>query len=144
MDDFYIIDRDKQKIINSISNIEKYLKNSRQVTLHPHKRYIQHMSKGCIFTGAVVKMDRIYMGNYTRSQFYNKIQYFNKMMELNPNWLDDDDHKKQFRSSINCYLGFAKQFTSFKLMIKHINMINKNWERYGTLHISCQKIVMRD
>lgn len=142
VDDFYIIDVDKQKIIDSIQYISKYLKTYREVTLHPHKQYIQHYSKGCKFIGSMVKMNRMYVGNYTVGRFYTKIKYFNTMMEKDNNWLDDIDNKKSFLSSINCYLGFARQYNSYKIKYKILSSINPIWYKYAYPDINCNKICL--
>lgn len=131
MDDFYVIDTDKNKIINCIPHISKFLHNTRKVTLHPNKQYIQHYSKGCKFIGANIKMNRIYIGNYTVGRFYTKVKYFNKMMELNDKWLDNPENKQKFLSSINCYLGFAQQYNSYKIRKKILDSLNPNWFTYA-------------
>lgn len=54
VDDFYILDADKQKILAAVPKIRELL-GKYGLTLHPHKFYIQHYTKGVEFTGNVVK-----------------------------------------------------------------------------------------
>ena len=51
VDDFYVIDKDKEKILDGISVASAILKRGLGITLHPRKMYLQHYSKGVKFIG---------------------------------------------------------------------------------------------
>lgn len=113
VDDFYIID-DKKHILNSINFIKDYLYNNLQIRLHPNKIYLQHYSKGIKFTGMVVKKNRTYIGNATRSNFILKIKHFNYT------------NVKHFLSSVNSYLGYCKHHRSYNIKRKIVEFIPKH------------------
>lgn len=62
VDDFYIISNNKQSLIVALYDIELYLQSTLHLKLHPHKRYLQHYSKGVDFLGAVIYPFRIHPG----------------------------------------------------------------------------------
>ncbi len=62
VDDFYIVSQDKTSLIIATHKIEGYLKNTLGLTLHPHKRHLQHFNKGIEFLGAVVYPFRTHPG----------------------------------------------------------------------------------
>lgn len=81
VDDFFVIVRTKQEILQFIPFIRKYLRNRLHITLHPNKLYIQNYQKGCLFTGAVVKGKLMYTANRTVSNFIEAIYKFNKRIK---------------------------------------------------------------
>ena len=64
VDDFYIIDKDKKRLLESVDKIKNKLME-REVTLHPKKFYLQHYKMGVSFIGHYIKPNRIYIGNRT-------------------------------------------------------------------------------
>lgn len=122
VDDFFIIDKSKEKLLNSIEKIRSKLSEI-GVILHPKKLYLQHYTKGIKFIGHIIKFDRIYVGNRTKGNFYqiimNKTKLFEKDVITYKELLD-------FVSSINSYLGFMVHCNSFKIrkkMLSHDKMI---------------------
>lgn len=113
VDDFYIIDN-KDRILNSINSIKDYLYNNLRITLHPDKIYIQHYTKGIKFTGMVVKKDRTYIGNATRSNFILKLKHFN-YKNIN-----------HFISSVNSYLGYCNHHRSYNIKRKIMESVPKH------------------
>lgn len=64
VDDFYILSRNKDRLLEDIPRMREKLAEVGLV-LHPDKFYFQHYSKGVEFVGAVVKPGRIYIHNRT-------------------------------------------------------------------------------
>jgi len=60
VDDFVIINNDKEFLKSLIPKIRSFLQNELQLELHPKKIYLQHFSKGVKFLGVVIKPHRIY------------------------------------------------------------------------------------
>ena len=54
VDDFYIVDKDKARLLAAVPYIRTLLQLY-GLTLHPHKFYLQHYSKGVQFTGSVIR-----------------------------------------------------------------------------------------
>ena len=114
VDDFYVIDKDKSKIINSINFIKCKLLEC-EATLHPKKIYLQHYSKGVKFLGHVIKPNRVYIGNRTKGNFYQMIKSSNEIFN------NDNICSKElelFVSRVNSYLGFMKNYNTFKIRKK--------------------------
>lgn len=56
MDDFTMVDKDLKKILKAIPEIEKLLRDTLKLKLHPDKKYIQHFSKGVKFIGVSLSL----------------------------------------------------------------------------------------
>jgi hypothetical protein len=114
VDDFYLIDPDRDRLKAVIPKIASYLKDELGITLHPKKIYLQSHDKGVLFTGGFVKPHRIYVGNRIKSNMTKGLDTLKKEKELDLNML---------RSSVNSYLGIMKHYKSFyirrKIMIRH-------------------------
>lgn len=122
VDDFYIIDKCKNKLLNSMPFMRLFLSDNLNITLHPNKFYIQHYSKGVTFTGSIVKYDRIYPAKRTIGNLYNSISRLNcssNLQELEANV-----------RSINSYLGFLIHDNSYNIRYKAMHMIDKNLFEY--------------
>lgn len=114
VDDFYIVDADKQKILNAVPKIRELL-GCYGLTLHPDKFYIQHYSKGVAFTGNIIKMRRVYACNRTLKNFIMVIRRLNRAETI-----ADVEHAV---SSINSYLGFMRYANEYGKRRKILNMI---------------------
>lgn len=96
VDDFYIVDKDKARLLAAVPYIRTLLQLY-GLTLHPHKFYLQHYSKGVQFTGSVVKKDRVYTANHTITNAIMAVRRLNRA-ETVPEVMHAVD-------SINSYLG---------------------------------------
>ncbi|MFI3241521.1 MAG: RNA-directed DNA polymerase [Alphaproteobacteria bacterium] len=136
VDDFVLIDKDKQFLLLQINLIKEFLYKDLGLILHPKKIYIQHYSKGLLYIGGYLKQNRVYVGNRTKTNFYNKIMYLN-------NQPIDDNLLKDVRNCVNSYLGLMRHYNSFNIRRKAINMLSlpimKNF-KYTT---SCKKISLK-
>lgn len=135
VDDFYVIDRNKRKLLRSVPKIRQLLQERCHVQLHPDKFYIQHYSKGIKFTGAVVKFGRVYPAKRTIGNFITSIYKFNQAETI-------DDIKKGIQS-INSYLGILRHMNSYALRRKIIGMIDERMWEYiyvkGRFDVVCLK-----
>ena len=109
VDDFYIIDTDKEKILRAIPKIRAYLANL-GITLHPHKFYLQHYSKGIRFVGSIVKFDRTYILNRTVEGLKRSVH-----MVAVSKTLTELEHNV---ASVNSYLGFMRHHSSYAIRRK--------------------------
>lgn len=114
VDDFYLIDNDKDRLKAAIPKLDAYLKNELGLKLHPKKIYLQHYDRGILFTGGFVKPHRIYVGNRIKGNMTKTLDILKKEKELDLHAL---------RCSVNSYLGIMKHYKSFnirkKIMIRH-------------------------
>lgn len=114
VDDFYILDIDKQKILAAVPKIRELL-GKYGLTLHPHKFYIQHYTKGVEFTGNVVKKQRIYVCNRTLKNFVMAVRRLNRAETI-----EEVEHAV---SSINSYLGFMRHANEYGKRRKILKML---------------------
>ena len=130
VDDFYIICRDKNKLLKYIKPMSIYLQTKLKVRLHPNKIYIQHYSKGVKFIGAVVKKDRMYVSNSTVSNLYNRIYKNNKCISRYTS--------VQFIQSLNSYFGFLKHYRTYHIKRRICHLIHNDWYKF----LSCSNDYM--
>lgn len=128
VDDFYVIARDKRHILESIPLIREYLERNVGVKLHPEKVYIQHYTKGCKFTGSVVKRERTYVGNTTVSNMMCKIKELNE-------WVFDGrepcvEEIEHFACCMNSYFGSLKHHKAYAIKRELVGLFDKGWWRY--------------
>ncbi|MCD8286205.1 MAG: hypothetical protein LUD50_03145 [Clostridia bacterium] len=121
VDDFYIVDRDKSRILAAAPVIREYLRGIGQ-TLHPDKFYLQHYSKGIAFTGGVVKTDRIYVCNRTIHSFERAVERLNKAKSLGE--IGDAV------ASINSYLGILRHANEYAARRRILGKIERRLFRY--------------
>lgn len=114
VDDFYIVDVDKQKILAAVPKIRRLLAKY-GLTLHPHKFYIQHYTKGVAFTGNVVKKQRIYVCNRTLKNFVMAVRRLNRAETIG--------QVEHAVNSLNSYLGFMRHANEYAKRRKILKMI---------------------
>lgn len=106
VDDFYIVSKDKELILHTMSVIRQTL-DVIGLTLHPYKFYIQHYSKGIQFTGTIVKPHRSYTVERT-------VESFNKSVRQ----LEKANSKREiihYVDVVNSYLGTMSHTDSFAI-----------------------------
>lgn len=123
VDDFYIVDRNKDNILKEIPNIRSFLEKNAGVELHKNKFYIQYYKKGIKFTGSYIKENRVYILNRTVNNIYTLINKINKR-------INDANYKKMI-SSLNSYLGLMGHYDSYAIKRKIIKKFNNKIYKYG-------------
>jgi len=117
VDDFYVVDRDKAKMLEAVPKIRALLA-SYGLTLHPDKFYMQHYTKGVAFTGSVVKKDRVYTQNRTIKNGVMAVRRLNRAETL-PEVMHAVD-------SINSYLGCLRQCKEYNQRVKLLQRIERH------------------
>ena len=124
VDDFYIIIDDlvrKKKLEEAICIKLRKM----GVTLHPNKRYCQHISKGIPFIGAFIKPNRTYIANRTKGNLYWKMVLIeNSLSYMSEKCKKDLNYINHCVASINSYLGFLKHYRTYN--IKKKILLNKD------------------
>ena len=115
VDDFIIVDNDKERLRAVIVTITDYLAANLDLKLHPQKIYLQHYTKGVNFLGAIVKPHRIYIRNRTKNNFYRAIAKVNNVLKG-----EEIDKLKLLKilASTNSYLGMMGQYRTYYLRRK--------------------------
>ena len=141
VDDFVIVHKDKQFLIDLIPKLKSFLRKERGAVLHPNKIYLQHYSKGVKFIGAVVKPGRIYIANRTKGNFYEKIFAFNKEAEKNHKFVKDN--AEHFSSSVNSYLGFMNHYKTYNIRKKILTeVVSPLWQSIFSTTEAMRKITL--
>lgn len=115
VDDFYIIDTDKAKLLVAVPKIRELLAGY-GLTLHPDKFYIQHYTKGVQFTGSIVKKDRIYTANGTVKNAVVAVRCLNRAQTI-----DEVTHAVD---SINSYLGCLRHANEYNTRVKVLQRLD--------------------
>ncbi len=122
VDDFVIIDTDKQKLLSVIPKIRDFLSDKLCLTLHPKKIYFQYYNKWVQFLGAYIKPYRTYIRKRTIGNFYKKVQEVNKSAVF---------HKELTQSIVNSYLWILNHYKTYKIRKKVLGkFFNKFWSQF--------------
>jgi len=105
VDDFVIVHEDKEYLKKLITKLSNFLQSELKLTIHPKKIYLQHYSKGVTFLGTVILLNRIYIANRTKGNFYNAIEKHNPIARDHK---PTNEEQQTFQSSMNSYLGIMK------------------------------------
>lgn len=122
VDDFVIIDADKQKLLSAIPKIKDFLTEKLRLTLHPKKIYFQHYKKWVQFLWEYIKPYRTYIRKRTIGNFYKKVQEVNKSKNFD---------KELTQSIVNSYLWILSHYKTYKIRKKVIgNFSNRFWSQF--------------
>ncbi len=111
VDDFYMISQDKAKLVESISKIRDFLE-VKGLVLHPNKIFLQEISRGVPFLGAVVYPHRIQVGRRVRHQIYLAAARYRKAGENELPMSSDE------AVSLVSYYGLTKYYAHQKMWKK--------------------------
>jgi hypothetical protein len=134
VDDIYMVDEDKNKLLESVPKIREELKKL-GLKLNEKKFYLQHYSKGVKFTGAVVKPGRTYTANRTVGGFVNAIRRLNQTRS-----------KKELKhavQSVNSYLGFLRQHNEYGNRVTYLKKIDGRLFKYIYIKGNYEHIVIK-
>jgi len=126
VDDFILMHPDNDYLKHCIHVTRSYLKEKLHLTLHSGKIYLQPISKGVHYLGAVLKPHRNYIASRTMGNMFESIRYFNMLVDSH---VPDLNERAAFIQSMNSYLGIMGHYRSFrkrKLLIDRY-MSNKWW-----------------
>jgi len=136
VDDFYILSQDKSALLGTIPKIRTYLKEKLGLTLHPDKVYLQPVRHGVKFTGSVTDGRKIYIGNGTVNNMFNKIKRYNAIE-------DKETMINDFATVLNSYLGFLSHSQSYAIRRKAMQRIDKKWWQYMYFARNARKAVVK-
>lgn len=114
VDDFMFVMLYLIEAAPTIEAIDKFLRETLCLCLHPKKKYLQHYSHGVAITGAVVKPGRTYISNRTVGAFIDKIKKYEVIAKKGK----QAKHVEKYVSTINSYLGFMLQHKSYRIRRK--------------------------
>lgn len=121
VDDFYIIDTDKRKILAAMPKIRQYLADM-SIRLHPNKFYLQHYSKGVRFVGSIIKYERSYILNRTVEGLKRSVHMIGDSKTLT--------QLERNVASANSYLGFMRHNTTYAIRRKVLSGASPDFWKY--------------
>jgi hypothetical protein len=132
VDDFVIIGNSKEFLKNIISRVNEFLHTELKLTLHKHKIYFQHYSKGVLFLGACIKPHRLYAGNRLKKNFNRAVSETEQMLSKKSEEKHIDVFSLTFlRASLNSYLGILRHFRSYNIRKKMLLEKPRQLFKYG-------------
>lgn len=128
VDDFIVVSKDKRLLLELIPKIRVWLDENLRVELHPDKIYLQHVTKGVMFTGTQIKNGRLYTGNRTVYNAFKVVEEYNRMAKIDIRAVEDNIEK--FVQRMNSFLGFLKQSQSYSIRWRIWNEITDDVKKY--------------
>ena len=130
VDDFYLVSRDKNKILDAMPHIRNYLATERGLTLHPQKFELQPIERGIKCLGGFIKDGEIFVNKRTVARCYNKIHWYNDVIGTNHrNRAKCVEHYCQI---LNSYLGIMSHFSSEATRKQIAIIVLSVWDGYLT------------
>lgn len=123
VDDFYMIHRDKNKLIEAIDRIDLFLQKELRLSLHPKKRYLQTVAHGVEFLGVKIKNGALIPGKRIRKNALKSICRANLLMANNPERCADKKSMEQVLATTNSYLGVTRRIHGYQLRRQIIGAI---------------------
>ncbi|HOX55185.1 MAG TPA: reverse transcriptase/maturase family protein [Candidatus Omnitrophota bacterium] len=105
VDDFVLLSRDKEELIDWQGKIEGFLKEELGLHLHPKRRKLQAVSNGINFLGYIIRPQYILVRRRVINNLKTKLREFKHCPE-------------KLRQSISSYLGHFQWANSYRLIEK--------------------------
>jgi retron-type reverse transcriptase len=119
VDDFIIIHKDKQLLLNLVKVLREFLETRMGLELHPDKVYLQHYTKGVQFLNSYIKPHRTYIRNRTKVKACHMLNKWSAYFEsLDAQEAPPPEILAEFRAQINSYLGFMIHQDTYNLRRK--------------------------
>ena len=128
VDDFYLVDRDKEKILAAMPHIRTYLSTERGLTLHPRKFELQPVERGFKCLGGIVKDGEIFVNKRTVARCFCKIHWYNE--EIGKTHRHRAKYAEKFVGILNSYLGIMSHYSSGATRKKIAETVLSVWEGY--------------
>jgi hypothetical protein len=119
VDDIAIVTDNKEACLAYVVPLIRKRLQERGCTIHPKKFYCQHVSKGVLFIGSFIKLNRVYPNNRVVWRTFRSIRYFNRRVSVN--------HLESFIQTMNSRLGLLKTRNSYGILRNCIDQINPKW-----------------
>jgi retron-type reverse transcriptase len=138
VDDFVLLHEDSNYLKLILPKIDNYLSSQLQLKLHPKKIYFQKMERGLKFLGVVIKINRLYIGNRTKGNFFQAVYKYNQLILHKE--ADKIDVVK-FIATMNSYLGLFKHYDTYNIKKKILYKISKSWYKSVYLDVNENKFM---
>lgn len=123
VDDFVIVMPTAQDVVDAFNYAKMIAWEDLHLKIHDDKLYIQHYTKGVMFIGNMIKIDRVYLSNRTFGRFVDtliSLEELAKALTKEENNLDLLDKLRSMMSSVNSYIGFTVHVNGYAMRLKLI------------------------
>ena len=141
MDDMVFVSRDLQMLTWIRDEVVDRWAVQNGVRLHPKKMYLQHYSKGVLFTGGMIMPGRTYISRRTLAACIDKIERYNRLAKSEEGYAGR--HVEEFTSVMNSYLGMMRHFSSFNQVCKLVRHIESEWYEFVYVELKPKKYRVR-
>jgi len=128
VDDFVLACDDEAFLLASIPRLDAFLRDVLLLELHKDKRYIQPVTHGVKFVGAVIKPHRSYLSNKTIGRMFERVHGFNDLCEQKDELTVLDCAR--IEQVMNSYLGFCRPHRTYRLRRKALERFGPMFYRY--------------
>ena len=128
MDDVFLAVKDKNVILNAVHLFRQGVKPL-NLTVHPHKFYLQKANKSIVIIGQAHKNGRLYIAHRTVANALTAIGKYNALTEIySQEWLEDN--LLHIVASLNSYFGFMACGHTFAIRYILWNAISRKIKNY--------------
>ncbi len=128
VDDFVIVSCDRAFLNALVPDLEAFLRERLNLTLHPNKRSLQEVRKGIAFVGAVVKPFRAYLGNRVVGRLTERCYGFSRQLERGE---PTAEMLRSLRDTLNSYIGFFGGYRSQRQRRRALQYLPSVFYRYA-------------
>jgi hypothetical protein len=114
VDDFVIVDTDRDALLRHKTEIEKFLFSRLKLILHPRRQKLQPITNGIDFLGYIIRHNYTLVRHRVLNNFKAKMRYFENLIRNNGslNAVIFD----RLRDTVKSYLGHFKWANTYRLM----------------------------
>lgn len=132
VDDLPVVLPRKEDVLSFHKEAKWFLENKLNLTLHPKKVYVQHVTKGVKFVGSILKPYRTYISNRTLGRFCDMLQemecFCKDLHNKKVIRVTDLTKMEHYICACNSYLGFLKYNNSYALKRKIFGRLKYFWK----------------
>lgn len=146
VDDFILLDNDKEHLKNTISEIKELLKHNYNLTLNTKKLQLQKVSHGISFLGKIIKPYTIYVNNEVIENFKSKLNKWCYFAHLHNkyNIKIPFENVFEFTQSMNSYLGLFKRYYSYNIISNILShSLIHEWNDYISINSKLTKFSIK-
>lgn len=140
VDDFYIVDTDKERLQKAIEQIREFLKQELGLTLHPKKIVLRRVEDGVEFLGAIVRPYYRHVTKRTTRKFNRRWEEWEYVCRQEH--LSEEEREKMFRS-MNSYLGYFQHYPLKRLLKGKVERARYVTQRFE-FAVDCGKVGNRE
>jgi len=116
VDDLVLLSETKEELMRWIGEIERFLRNSLRLKLHPRRRKLLPVSNGIDFLGYVTRQNYILVRRRVINNMKSKLKHFERTLGRKGLGKDASNLSEGLRDSVQSYLGHMKWANSYRLV----------------------------